>query len=106
MRIAPLALAALLFAGTAAAQEYTPPRITVVGEARPEVTEQSVTAAFMAAKPKCVAEAAKVARVQPESDWQFRQRQDAAFIFCMTEELAGYGLSVIKDAPTGQPQGT
>jgi hypothetical protein len=115
MRIAPLVLVAtLLSAGAAHAedavqqstQEYTPPAIFVTGEKSPDVTEKSVTGAFLAAKPLCVAKAAGTARLPNESDWLFRQHQDEAFVFCMAEELAGYGLSVSKDAPRETLQGT
>ncbi len=114
MRIVPLVLAALLSAGAAHAedtvqqpsQEYTPPGIFVTGERSPDVTEKSVTGAFLAAKPLCVAKAAGTARLPNESDWLYRQHQDEAFVFCMAEELAGYGLSVTKDAPRETLQGT
>jgi hypothetical protein len=114
MRIVPLVLAGLLLAGAAHAEEtvrepipdYTPPGIFVTGERSPDVTEKSVTEAFLAAKPLCVAKAAQTARLPNESDWLYRQHQDEAFVFCMAEELAGYGLSVTKDAPRETLQGT
>jgi hypothetical protein len=114
MRIVPLVLVSLLLAGAAHAEdiaqqpipEYTPPGIFVTGERSPDVTEKSVTEAFLAAKPLCVAKAVQTARLPNESDWLYRQHQDEAFVFCMAEELAGYGLFVIKDAPKETLQGT
>ncbi len=115
MRIVPLVLVAtLLSAGAAHAEDaiqepapkYTPPGIFVTGERSPEVTEKSVTEAFLAAKPLCVTKAAETPRLENESDWLYRQHQDEAFVFCMAEELAGYGLFVTKDAPKETLQGT
>lgn len=99
MRITIVAIA-LLLAGPAYAEEFKPPRIVVTGERRPEVTEKSVTEIFLAAKPRCVQRALETARLESESDRQFKLRQDSAFVFCMAEELAGYGLSVTKDTPS------
>lgn len=97
---------ALLLAGPAYAEAFKPPRIVVMGERRPEVTEKSVTEVFLAAKPRCVQAATETARQESESDRQFKQRQDSAFVFCMAEELAGYGLSVTSDTPSDTFQGS
>ena len=95
-----LILFLLLLAWPAWAGEFTPPRIVVSGEWSPNVTKDSVTAMFLAAKPQCVKQAVELTRTEAETDADYGKRQKATFIFCMAEEFARNGLSVYEDVPT------
>lgn len=87
------------------ADGYVPPGILVIGERGAGVTEQSIATTYLAARPECTKRASEVARLPGEFDWQLREHRDQAYIFCMAEEFAGYGLSVIKDAPSKRSTG-
>lgn len=109
MRITIIAItAASLLAGPVYAAEFKPPRIVVTGSPANATSMdealQAVIKKYREAGPTCIDAANKLARelpqLQADDPLTFADRQKRTYLFCMTEEFAADGLSVVEDVPT------
>lgn len=90
----------LLLATPVSAQEFKAPRIVIMGERTPTVTEPIVRSKYRAIKPACEQQAKSLVLAEAETANTYQKRQIQAFVWCVAQEFAGDGLFVALDAPT------
>ncbi len=103
MRIAIIAIA-LLLAGPACAEAFKPPLIVVKGWPEGATSKkgarQMANDIYRKARPGCLRISVELQRLDGENEEVFFDRQNRTYVFCMVEEFASSGMSVIDYVPT------